>query len=118
VFDNLDYLPTRFFPAKSQIVLVSPLFRDDVPILIRLRAHGYQVLVIRPDPVAFELAGLRQRPAATLAARIANVERLLLLHKLQQAGVQVVDWRVSQPFDEVVHASLGRVPHWHRAVGA
>ncbi|RPI53697.1 MAG: DUF58 domain-containing protein, partial [Chloroflexi bacterium] len=28
VFDRLDYLPTRFFPSGSQIVLVSPVHRD------------------------------------------------------------------------------------------
>jgi hypothetical protein len=41
----------------------------------------------------------------------------LLLQQLHQAGVRVVDWAVDQPFDQVVHASLGRMPHWLRAVG-
>ena len=36
VFESLDYLPTRFFPAKSQIVLVSPLCEDDPQMLVRL----------------------------------------------------------------------------------
>ena len=117
IFDNLDYLPTRFFPAQSQLVLVSPLCRDDPPLLIRLRARGYQILVIRPDPVAFEVRALGPQPEVELAARIVGVERALLFRKLQQAGIQVVDWQVDQPFDRVVHASLGRVPHWFRAVG-
>jgi uncharacterized protein (DUF58 family) len=117
IFDNLDYLPARFFPAQSQLVLVSPLCRDDPPLLIRLRARGYQILVIRPDPVAFELRALGPQPEVELAARIVGVERALLFRKLQQAGIQVVDWQVDKPFDQVVHASLGRVPHWFRAVG-
>jgi uncharacterized protein (DUF58 family) len=117
VFDNLEYLPTKFFPAQSQIVLVSPLFPDDAPMLIRLRAQGYQVLVVRPDPISFELKGFEPSPTVELAERIARVERVLLLRKLQQAGIQVVDWQVDTAFDRVVHASLGRVPHWFRAVG-
>ena len=123
VFDKLDYLPTRFFPAKSQLVLVSPLCREDVPALVRLRARGYQLIVISPDLVAFEARSLLifgaevLRPAVLLAARIARLERVLLLRKLRQAGVQVVDWQVDKPFDQVVHASLGRMPHWFRAVG-
>jgi uncharacterized protein (DUF58 family) len=117
IFDNLDYLPARFFPAQSQLVLVSPLCRDDPPLLIRLRARGYQILVIRPDPVAFEIKALGPQPEVELAARIVGVERTLLFRKLQQAGIQVVDWQVDKPFDQVVHASLGRVPHWFRAVG-
>src|SRR5512142_2835222 len=54
VFDGLQYLPTRMFPSESQIVLVSPLVEDDYSTLVQLRARGYQVLVIVPDPVSFE----------------------------------------------------------------
>jgi uncharacterized protein (DUF58 family) len=117
VFDSLDQLPTRFFPARSQLVLISPLCTDDLPMLIRLRARGYQLLVISPDPVAFEAKALGPRPAVDLAARIARTERLLLLRKLRQAGVRIVDWQVDRPFDQTVHASLGRLPHWFRALG-
>ena len=35
----------------------------------------------------------------------------------EEAGIQVVDWQVDQPFDQAVHASLGRMPHWLRGVG-
>ena len=116
-FDSLDYLPTRFFPARSQLVLISPLCRDDPPTLVRLRARGYQLLVISPDPIAFETRMLGSQPAVDLAARIGRVERALLLRKLRMAGVQVVDWSVDRPFDQTIHASLGRMPHWFRAVG-
>jgi uncharacterized protein (DUF58 family) len=117
IFDTLDYLPTRYFPAQSQLVVVSPLSNSDLSMLRRLRARGYQILVVRPDPVAFELEGLEPEPSVEMAARIVRVERLLLLRKLQQAGIQVVDWQVDKPFDHVIHSSLGRVPHWFRAVG-
>jgi uncharacterized protein (DUF58 family) len=117
VFENLDYLPTRYFPAQSQLVLVSPLTGDDVPMLIRLRARGYQLLVIRPDPIAFEVKALEVEPSVAVAARIVRVERVMRLRQLQQAGIRIVDWQVDQPFDQAVHASLGRVPNWFRNVG-
>jgi uncharacterized protein (DUF58 family) len=117
VFDQLDLLPTRYFPAKSQIVLVSPLSPDDTNMLIRLRAQGYQVLVISPDPVSYEAGPLGDRKDVELAARIARLERDLQLRYLRRAGVQVVDWQVDQPFDRVIHATLARTPQWHRAVG-
>jgi uncharacterized protein (DUF58 family) len=117
VFDSLDYIPTRYFPARSQLVLISPLCKDDVPMLVRLRARGYQLLVISPDPVAFETRALGPQPAVDLAARIVRLERRLLLRQLRQAGIQVVDWQVDKPFDQTIHASLGRLPHWFRAVG-
>ena len=73
VFDNLSYLPTRFFPAQSQVVLVSPLWPDDLAMLIRLRARGYQVLVVRPDLIELESQSLGSEPEVALAARIARV---------------------------------------------
>jgi uncharacterized protein (DUF58 family) len=117
VFERFENLPTRFFPAGSQLVLVSPLCMDDLPMLIRLRARGYQLLVVRPDPVPLELELLGQQPGVDLAARIVRLERTLLKRKLQQAGIQVVDWQVDRPFAQVLHASLDRMPHWFRAVG-
>ena len=117
VFDQLDLLPTRYFPAKSQIVLVSPLSADDTGMLVRLRAQGYQVLVISPDPVSFALEALGAQADVALAARIARLERTLQLRYLRRAGVQVVDWRVDQPFDRVIHATLARMPQWQRPVG-
>jgi uncharacterized protein (DUF58 family) len=116
VFDRLDYLPTRFFPSGSQIVMVSPLHSDDLPSLVRLRARGYQLLVLRPDPVDLEVEALGQRPGVALAARMVEVERALLRRRLLQAGIAVVDWHVHQPLDRALHTSLGRVPAWHRHV--
>ncbi len=117
IFDRLDYIPTRFFPARSQIVLVSPLWEEDLPILIHLRARGYQLLVISQDPVSFEAQALGSDPKASLAMRIARLERTLLLRKSHQIGVQIVNWQVDQPFDHAVHSALGRIPLWFRAVG-
>jgi uncharacterized protein (DUF58 family) len=117
VFDSLDYLPTRLFPAQSQIVLVSPLCPDDWSHLVRLRARGYQLLVISPDPVTFEARSSGPEPVWGLAARIARLERTLLLRRLRHTGIQVVDWQVDKPFDQVVHGAIGRVPHWIRGVG-
>ena len=68
VFDNLDLLPTRLFPPESQLILVSPLVQDDLPVLIRLRARGYQVLVISPDPIPLEVERLAQRSGRSLTA--------------------------------------------------
>lgn len=116
VFDSLENIPTRFFPAQSQLVLVSPLSQDDLPVLLRLRARGYQVLVIRPDSVSYEGAGLPPTASVELASRILHARRAVVRRGLQQAGIQLVDWQVDRPFDQVLHGSLGRVPQWFRAV--
>lgn len=102
LIDHLEHLPVRFFPPRSQIVLVSPLQAKDLEVLLRFRALGYAVMVISPNPVAFELAHLRSSPAVQLAARIARLERTILLRHLGQAGIRVLDWDVSVPFEQAV----------------
>lgn len=115
VFDRLENLPRRIFPSGSQIVLVSPLLEDDLPILVRLRANGYQVLVVSPDPVSFAAAGDGQ--VSPLAVRLARMERDLLLARLRHAGVQTLSWEVSAPFDQAMHHLLSRPAAWIHPLG-
>jgi uncharacterized protein (DUF58 family) len=107
VFGELENLPTRLLPPKSQIVYISPLQESDVPVLVGLRARGYSVMVISPNPIAFELKYIPVKDKdIRLAARVAGLERLLTIKKLQQAGIQVLDWHIDLPFDQAVSAAL------------
>ncbi|HNT76591.1 MAG TPA: DUF58 domain-containing protein [Anaerolineae bacterium] len=116
VFESLDYLPTRLFAAKSQLVLISPLCEEDPQMLSRLRSRGYQMLVVSPDPVRFESRTLADQELGKVAVRLAQLERALLLRKLRNAGIPVVDWDVNQAFEQTVYAAIGRTPLWFRAV--
>ncbi|MBN1992238.1 MAG: DUF58 domain-containing protein [Anaerolineae bacterium] len=109
VFEKLEYLPTRLFPARSQLVFVSPLLPQDADELIKLRAHGYQLLVVSPDPITFEQQGLNKEPEVALAARFARLERELLLNMLRQANIRVMDWQVDIPFQQAAHVALSRL---------
>jgi uncharacterized protein (DUF58 family) len=117
IFDGLQFLPPRLFPAESQIVLISPLVEDDYPTLVQLRARGYQVLVVAPDPVVFE-AGLLPRHGSDysaadvqLSARVLRMERQWSLRRVRRAGVHVIEWNVSQPFDQVMRGAFRRSFH-------
>jgi uncharacterized protein (DUF58 family) len=105
--DSLGYLPTRFFPAGSQIVMVTPLTISDGPALARLRACGYELLVVSPDPVDFESRAFPQLPG--VPRRIAHAERSLLLHQLNGMGIRVLDWPVDRPLEPLVRATLSRI---------
>jgi uncharacterized protein (DUF58 family) len=118
VFSALEHIPTRLFPPQSQIVVVSPLTEDDIAPLVQLRALGYQVMTVSPDPVSFELSYLPADPSVELAARVVRMERNLLLQRLQRSGVQTLDWNVTQPFDQVMGRKVGRPPVWTRAIGS
>lgn len=106
IFDQLEYLPARLFPPKSQLVLVSPLASGDVEFLKRLRARGYHLLIVSPDPVAFELELLENDPILETAARLARLERELLFQQLRQVGIQICSWQVSIPFAQAIGSAL------------
>jgi uncharacterized protein (DUF58 family) len=112
--ESLNNLPTRLFPARSQLVMISPLGAQDFPAFIRLSRDDYEVLLVSPDPVSFAaniLSGKNRPedlPNLHTAMRLARLERNLLLRKLNRLGVQVVDWPVDQPLDRTLNAVLGR----------
>jgi uncharacterized protein (DUF58 family) len=115
IFEGLQYIPTRLFPPESQIVLVSPLLEDDVGTLIQLRARGYQVMAVCPDPVAFEISNMPPRASkylttdVLLAGRILRLERAVLYGRLRRAGVQVMEWDVAVPFDQAMRGAFRRL---------
>ena len=116
VFTDFEHIPTRLFPPESQLVLVSPLSEEDHMPLIRLRAQGYEVLVVSPNPVKFELSYLPANRTVELAGRVIRMERILLLQKLGRAGIQVLDWDVAEPFDLFVKRRMSRTSMWLRAL--
>jgi len=108
VFAGLEHLSPRMFPPESQIVLVSALVNDDLNVLVQLRGRGYQVMIISPDPVKFELGLLPSSPEADTAARMIRMERDLLIRRLERAGIQVIGWDVSIPLDQAIGPLLMR----------
>ncbi|MCL4561182.1 MAG: DUF58 domain-containing protein [Chloroflexi bacterium] len=114
--EKLDYLPTRFFPARSQIVLISPLVARDIPVLTRLRALGYALMVVSPDPVSYEAKAMGESVKGKLAVRIAQIERRLLLQNLQRTGIQVINWPIDRSFQEIIDRTLWRIPESYQRI--
>ena len=114
-FDSL-IIPRRILPANSQIILISPLLASDIPLLVGLRLSGYQVMVISPDPVSFEARGLGDRDSVKLAARIARIEREIIMRRLRHASIQVVNWNTSLPFEQAARATMSRPSTFLRAI--
>jgi uncharacterized protein (DUF58 family) len=114
-FDSL-IIPRRILPANSQIILISPLLASDIPLLVGLRLSGYQVMVISPDPVSFEARGLGDRDSVKLAARIARIEREIVLRRLRHASIQVVNWNTALPFEQAARATMSRPSTFLRAI--
>jgi uncharacterized protein (DUF58 family) len=67
--------------------------------------------------VRYEAAFLPKEKTIQQAARILSLQRRLTLQRLRHAGVQVVDWDVNYPFEQVVETALSRPPSFMRAIG-
>lgn len=107
--ESLSSLPTRFFPAKSQIVMVSPLISEDIPTIALMRSHGYAVMIISPDPISYESGTLHD--FTSQAYRLAYAERELILRQIRHTGAQIVNWRVTQPLETTIGTALIRQRH-------
>ena len=104
---NIDFLPIRMFPSHALIILISSLSSNDRSLFLRLRAYGYQALLISPDPIDFAYPTLPQDTVTNrLAIRAARLERRLRLNDIAQLQIQVVDWQVSQPLYPLVRNAL------------
>ena len=110
--ESLNHLPVRFFPSGSEIIFIGSLTGvDDISVLTRMRANGYGVMALSPNPIAFEAASVQaDARAVSYARRIAEVERRLATVELRRVGIQVIDWVVDRPLDQTLHESLTRQP--------
>lgn len=98
----LKYFPTRLFPSRSFLIVLSPLGLQDQETYARLRSFGYEILLISPDPVHSISQEIPSNRVNDLAVRAARVERVIALERLMKIGVQVIDWRVTEPFESVL----------------
>jgi uncharacterized repeat protein (TIGR01451 family) len=100
------YVPRHLFPSRSQLVLVSTLISEDFEMLAALRTRGYHLLVVSPDPVSFEAVGLPETRNNLLAHRIVKLQRAVLFRRLRGAGIHVVGWDTSYPFEKIAKREL------------
>jgi hypothetical protein len=87
-------------------MILSPLAPSDWQLFPRLRAYGYQVLLISPDPIGFAQPLLRTDPATRLAIRLTQVERALEFSQIAELWIPVIDWQVSRPLDPLIRTAL------------
>jgi uncharacterized protein (DUF58 family) len=105
-FNTLQFVPLQMFSRRSLIFIISPLAPDDWRLFPRLRAHGYQALLITPDPIEYATRILPADEATRLAVRLAQVERRLQIGRITQLWIPVVEWPVGRPLAPMVRAAL------------
>lgn len=104
--DNLQLVPLHMFSSHSFILVLSPLAANDWLLFPRLRAYGFQVLLVSPDPMDFAQSVLPTDRVSVMAGRLAAMERRLEIGRIAQLWIPVIDWKVSQPLSPLVRNAL------------
>ena len=117
VFQKMENIPTRFFPPHSQIILISPLRLEDISALIRLRARGYQLMVVLPDFTATLLEEHSMIRQQSMVRRVVKIEQTLVAQKLLQQGIFVVSWDVQSSFEQALQLHFSRFRVWQQHQG-
>ena len=104
----LNFIPIRMFPSHALIITISSLTPEDRLLFQRLRAYGYQALLVSPDPIDFAYPTLAQDISNRLAIRAVRIERQLKLNEITQLQIPVINWQVSQPLFPLVRNALTR----------
>jgi len=108
VFEDLRNLPTRLFPAQSQIVLISPLVdQDDVEVVALLVDRGYSVILVCPHATTWEEERVGETATSPLAGRISRMQRELFLDSLVRTGTRIVNWDVLEPLAVAIERDIG-----------
>ena len=117
VFQKMENIPTRFFPPHSQIILISPLSLEDISALIRLRARGYQLIVVLPDFTTMLLEEHSSIQQQSMVKRVAKIEQTLVVQKLLEQGIFVITWDVKWSFEQTMQLHLSRFRIWQQHQG-
>lgn len=106
-FRALANLPVRLFSPGSPLLLVTPLLSEDVEAVVPLSRQGFHVMLVTPDPVAFEAEGLPADRFSETARRVARMERDVSLRTLLRNGCRVIEWTIGEPLAVAIARGAG-----------
>jgi uncharacterized protein (DUF58 family) len=115
--ESLRLLPMLRYSRSAFVILVSPFEKDDAVILQRLRALGYQALLVSPDALSFARPLIADDPLSALALAACRVERRIALAQAESLSFPVVDWRVERELQPLLEEAMARLAPAHRSVG-
>jgi len=108
-FEELRRIPTRLFASGSQLILLSTLqHTEDIEVPAQLAARGYSVLLIYLNPLPMERSSLPDTTSTDLALRILRMKRNSVMSFLAGAGVETIDWDITQPLAAILYAMSRR----------
>jgi uncharacterized protein (DUF58 family) len=110
-FRNLEYFPSRLFPNRSLLLVFSLVGPRDLKAYSRMKAYGYDVLLISPNLIEHAHRPSAQNELNSLAYRTAKIERAVQLQQIRKLGVNVIDWNISQPIGPILYETAQAMLH-------
>lgn len=115
--ESLRLLPTLRYARSAFMMIVSPLDGDDIVVFQRLRALGYQAILISPDTLRFAGSIIGGDPANARAIAACRVERAIALNRIRNLAFPVIDWRVDRELAPLLKETLAHLAPAHRSIG-
>jgi len=106
---SINHFPIQLFPTRSLLVVISTYSDRDREAYARLRSHGYEIILISPDPIDFAARMYPNNETNALAVRAARVERVLMLNRLVKLGIKVIVWQVDQPLEPLIREAARKM---------
>lgn len=114
---NISYTVNYFYPRVSQIVLISPLMDDttlETASELLYNASTYDLMILSPNPLDFPLdiqrfSRLSKSREGRVALKLASMERRSNISRLEASRAIILDWRVSEPLEQVIGAYRQKV---------
>jgi uncharacterized protein (DUF58 family) len=119
--ESLRFLPTLRYASSAFMIIISPFESDDVYAFQRLRALGYQAILVCPDELVLARerfdAQFEEGPLVDLAVSAARLERRIALERIAGLGFPVVEWRLDRELAPMLEEALSRLAPARRSVG-
>lgn len=101
---QVEHLIRSRFPARAQLVYVSPLLTKESREALRIMArYGYRVVVISPDPYTAIEPKTKEEE---LAIKLLRLQRKAQIKKLRGEGI-IIDWDVRKPLKAAIAEVIG-----------
>jgi uncharacterized protein (DUF58 family) len=101
-------LPPGRFSGRTFMLVVSPFLPDDLSFYQRLRALGYQALLVAPDTLHFSRPSDPADRATRLARRAYRLERRVALDRVEGMAIPVIDWKTDKPLQPLLRNAFRR----------
>jgi uncharacterized protein (DUF58 family) len=104
--NSLHYLPVLRYSRSAFMIVMSPFAEGDEAVFQRLRALGYEAILISPNTLDFAGQTIAGDAMTAQAQRACRIVRLLGLGRIASLSFPVIDWRIGEDLAGLLERAL------------